>query len=375
MKSISSGFLACLSSIIISQTAYSQQSIFIEANAIVGASRSTQIAFSGNLTNSSTVADFSKADLILTGAGQTLTNSSGEALSLGGLVVDGSGNKNFIGHWEIAKSLTFNNGLVVTSGTDSKIVHTVSVGLPGQIVVNNTSSYVNGAFYSRGTGTRFFPIGLNSGYFPAQLSNVSDGNIEIGMQIVASNAGLTHGTEITDVFTGYHWQLIDPSNTLTGAGISVSSLGPVSNFIDPNLGVAVVGAPEVNGAAVSFGGSLSGDFVSSNTPFTAAERIFTVATIGTEFVNVIIRNLITPNGDNVNDFLEIQDLQLFTDNKVTLLDRWGGKVKEWTGYVNGAADASHDLSKINTGNYICILEYTDGNAKKKLSQMVTIINQ
>ena len=61
-----------------------------------------------------------------------------------------------------------------------------------------------------------------------------------------------------------------------------------------------------------------------------------------------------------------------------MLDRWGTLVREWTGFINADANntnASYDLSKLATGNYIVILEYTDGSTRKQESQMVTIINQ
>lgn len=59
------------------------------------------------------------------------------------------------------------------------------------------------------------------------------------------------------------------------------------------------------------------------------------------FVNVAykevtyeVSQLITPNGDGVNDVWELKNIELFKDNKVTVVDRWGGVIYTATGYNN-----------------------------------------
>jgi len=386
MKSRLFGLWIGFMSLMMGFSSFSQStSIVVGTGTDMATTGSTQISFDGHFVNNSDKADFSKATFILTGAGQDLTNGRmGTSVTLGGLVVgvNGSasgGTKNIRGGvWEIAGSLVFNDGLVVPqTSSNGKIVHTLSSALPGDITVNNLASYVNGIFYSKGTGTRLFPIGNNSGYFPAQLSGGgSQGDLEIGMQVFNSNAALTHGSEILDVFIGQYWELLDPSQSMAGPLVSLSSLG-ANSFIDPSIGTVVMGAPAKSSSAISLGGAPLGDFISGSTPIQTTDRVFTLGKISSEQVKVKIHNVITPFLDNANDFLEIENIHLFPNNKVTLLDRWGGKVKEWSGYTNvtGTPDASYDLSKMATGNYICVLEYSDGSARKKLSQMVTIINQ
>jgi hypothetical protein len=196
------------------------------------------------------------------------------------------------------------------------------------------------------------------------------------MQVINQDAALTHGTDITEIFTGQYWELIDLTNSLAGPLVSLSTLG-AGSFITDTEGTVIVGASARPGAAVGFGGALSGDFISGTSAITSTERIFTLGKVSSDFVQVRIHNVITPQVDNANDYLEIENIHLFPDNKVTLLDRWGVKVKEWVGYenVSGTPSPSYDLSKVATGNYICILEYTDGSSKKKEAQMITIINQ
>lgn len=349
---------------------------------IIG-SAGTVMAFSNNLNVSSDAADFSNITVVLAGASQDLRMSrSNGVVTLGGLIVGDAaggngGTKNFYdGAWEINGDLEFNDGLVIPqTGSNGKLVHTLSNGLAGSILVNNPDSYVRGSFYSRGSGTRFFPIGNSSGYFPSQLGGVTQGGVEVGMSVVNTSAGFTTGTDIPDIFSGQHWVLEDASNSFTDAFISLSTLG-AGSYIDPNTGTIVVGG--TSGASrVSLDGTLSGDFVSSGTKFSVAERIFTIGKVSRDQVSVRIRNVITPFRDNANDFLEIENIQLFPDNKVRILDRWGVQVKEWSGFTNfdGNENPDMDLSGLATGNYIVILEYKDTSSLKKLSQMVTLINQ
>jgi hypothetical protein len=360
-------------------------SIIVSTGTPIATSSSAQIAFTGDLTVNSDGADLSKATLILAGSDQDLHMTRGSSLLvLGGIIVGPTGGGTggtkafYNGAWEIAGTMVFNDGIVVPQGVDGKLVHTIPVGTTSSIIVNNPDSYVNGTFYSRGTGTRFFPIGNGNvdGYFPSILSNVSQGDLEIGMTVRNTNSGLTHGTEILSIFTDQYWEILDASNSLDGPVVSVSTLG-AGSYINPNIGTVMFSGAATGQPGTSLEGSINGDFFVGGKGVTTSNRIFTLAQVSNELINVKIHNVITPFVDNANDYLQIENISLFPDNKVILLDRWGTQVKEWTGFTNvtGTPDAAYDLSKITTGNYIVLLEYKDGSTIKKLSQMVTIINQ
>ena len=348
-------------------------------------SSGTQMAITDDLKITNDEADFSNLTLSLSGTSQDLTvGRSSSTIALGGLIVGTSaggngGTKNLIGGtWEVNGEIVFNDGIVVPqTSSGGKLVHTIANGTTASVIVNNPDSYFNGTFYSKGKGIRFFPIGNSSSgsYYPAQINNVVQ-DVEIGMRVVNSNAGLTHGSEILSIFEEQYWEVLDPSNSLTDAFISLSTLG-AGNYIDPNIGTAIIGGPAVNGAAVSLEGAPIGDFIVGGLKFKTTERVFTLAKVGNDQVAVKIRNVITPLPDNANDYLEIENIHLFPDNKVTMLDRWGVKVKEWSAFANvdGVPDPKYDLSKVPTGNYIVIVEYKDGSKQKQLSQMVTLINQ
>lgn len=330
----------------------------------------TVVAVTGNFTNNSSEIDFSNISLVLVGTDQNL-NSVAE---LGGLIIDGGGTKTISGEFRVAKSLTFNNGEVVSSGAGSKFIFSKPDADAGDIVVNNPFSYVNGDFYSVGTGTRFFPIGNNDGYFPSQLSNVNQGSVVVGMRVTNQAANFTHGTELFNLLGNRTWQIID-DGSLEDALLSLSS--NETSILDPTAGTVVVASTAFASEATSLSGSLSGEFVIADKGIDKTQRFFTIGQVNTDLVKVVVHNMITPFRDGANDYLEIDNIGIFPVNTVTILDRWGGKKKQWSGYVNQDflnPDTKFDLSDLATGNYICIVEYKDGSATKKVSQMVTIVN-
>lgn len=69
--------------------------------------------------------------------------------------------------------------------------------------------------------------------------------------------------------------------------------------------------------------------------------------------DIVIPNVFTPNGDGINDLLEIVNLQYYP-NELTVFDRWGKKVLDTRNYNNAwrAAD-------VQDGTYFFVLNLTD----------------
>jgi gliding motility-associated-like protein len=60
---------------------------------------------------------------------------------------------------------------------------------------------------------------------------------------------------------------------------------------------------------------------------------FNVTVLPTD-VSFDVNQLVSPNGDGINDLWQLPHIERFKDNKVVLLDRWGGVVFEASGYNN-----------------------------------------
>jgi gliding motility-associated-like protein len=79
---------------------------------------------------------------------------------------------------------------------------------------------------------------------------------------------------------------------------------------------------------------------------------------------VTIPNVITPNGDNHNDYFKIENIEHHPNTSLTIFDRWGKKVYENPNYNNEwKADDASD------GTYFYVIEVVDD---KKYSGFITV---
>jgi len=90
---------------------------------------------------------------------------------------------------------------------------------------------------------------------------------------------------------------------------------------------------------------------------------------------LIIHNIITPNGDNTNDYLVIENLNLFPENEIMVVDRYGVEIFSRSNYVSPDADSAigEDFTFLPPGNYICILKYSDGDNENTIKQTISVI--
>lgn len=83
-----------------------------------------------------------------------------------------------------------------------------------------------------------------------------------------------------------------------------------------------------------------------------------------------IPNAFTPNGDGINDFFEIIDIDLYPGNTITIVNRWGNKVYEAKNYGidtypvfwDGSANAGSTFlgNELPSGTYYYILDLGNG---------------
>jgi hypothetical protein len=312
----------------------------------------------GSINVSSAQADFSAAHVYLTGTDQTLTTSS--PLTLQGLTIDGGGAKTTNGELIITRDLLFTLG-VLTPGSGT-ITYSGTTTLNG-----NTSSFVNGTLFQLGSGVRYFPIGVGNTYIPMRLNDVQDAAAEVGVTAFTSGTSLVFPPDVSSVANNRRWEVLVNAGSLSGSSASLYIPGSSVEGLQP---LVVIEADNSNGAtAINVGGGTIDQFVTSLSPIT--KPILTIG-IGGD-IEVQILDLITPyNKDEVNDGLQIVNVDYATDNKVTLLDRWGDVVKEWVNYRN---NDTFDFSALSPGNYICVLEYqlSPSSPRAKMSQMISIL--
>lgn len=325
-------------------------------------SSNTIIATDANITNQSTSADFINAHLHLLGRSQVLNTSS--AISIGNVTIKNGGDRTISGEWVFLSNMTFTDGLLTPTST-GKIVYTGSAQLEG-----NQTSYVNGFFYSQGTGTRSYPIGSNGLFAPAAI--LSGAPTVLGIRLMNGDPGIMLPADISETLTTHYWEFVseNAADISSTVALSTINLGALAGLED----LVVVHGDPISGNGTNLGGSNTGPFINSQRGTPAG-----LLTIGRgEKINLVIHDMITPfNKDGINDVLAIDNIELTETNKVSLLDRYGTVVKEWTDYnlQDPGVTTPFDFGLLTPGNYICVLEYTllGGSTTEKISQMVTIL--
>lgn len=74
---------------------------------------------------------------------------------------------------------------------------------------------------------------------------------------------------------------------------------------------------------------------------------------------VKVYNTFTPDGDGVNDFFEIENIQFYPENRLAIYNRWGNKVFEAFNYKNDW-DGTYKGEPLPVASYYYILESEPG---------------
>jgi len=77
-------------------------------------------------------------------------------------------------------------------------------------------------------------------------------------------------------------------------------------------------------------------------------------------------NVITPNGDGVNDVLSFGDIEKYSNRKLTVFNQWGNVVFEQLGYENDW-DGSHNGRPLPAANYFYVLNLNAHIIKSSLT--------
>ncbi|WP_434059776.1 gliding motility-associated C-terminal domain-containing protein [Myroides odoratimimus] len=109
---------------------------------------------------------------------------------------------------------------------------------------------------------------------------------------------------------------------------------------------------------------------------------FTLATVNTDLIldgDIVIYNLVSPDGDGKNDYFIIDNINRFPNNTVEIYNRWGVKVYDtksydsadnvFRGYSDGRVTVNKG-EKLPTGTYFYIIsyEYKDANGSRMIKK-------
>jgi gliding motility-associated-like protein len=87
-----------------------------------------------------------------------------------------------------------------------------------------------------------------------------------------------------------------------------------------------------------------------------------VVTVGID-PNIEVANVITPNGDNMNDWLQIKNVNSYPNNSMEIFNRWGRKVYSTTNYNNTSNHWGTDPG-VMPGMYYYLFTAANGSVTK-----------
>ncbi len=88
----------------------------------------------------------------------------------------------------------------------------------------------------------------------------------------------------------------------------------------------------------------------------------------TDIAPLTIVNTFSPNGDGINDVWVIKNIELYPDNELTVINRWGNEVYHVKGYQN-----NWDGSNLSNGTYFYYLKVNMCGDDNSYKGYVTIV--
>jgi gliding motility-associated-like protein len=210
---------------------------------------------------------------------------------------------------------------------------------------------------------------------PVSLEQIEGNNPTIRATAFSDSGIFNTDQRFSTIDQNRYWQL--SFQNYEGAYIELPLLGN-NNFTDIEK-LVVIATDEANGDIENLGefdnsGTLNNGFVASDQ--LALQQYYTLAQLPEEAISgtdINVFNVITPNGDGKHDFLNIENINEYPNNTVTIYNKWGNKLWQISAYNNrdkvfiGIADNGNELL---TGNYHYVID--KGNGDKPLKGFLFI---
>ncbi len=328
----------------------------------------------GCFTNSSIgLVDFSGGNQLISGNSETIFPS---------LSLSGSGIKKLTQNASVNKLLVLNDKEFAIEDKILKLLNTNSSDL---IYTTGFLSTNNKGFVYRATNANQayeFPLGtLKSGsllYRPVQIVPKDNALNTFGVSFTPADAtfdNFDRGSKRPDV------SIVNPNyyhiiNQLSGTSMANynfyynelaeggnNELVKWSNFL---LWEKAGSLPPSSYTGMNTQLDKSITYTSTTNPVNLPIALSTVSNIGP----LTFFNSFSPDGDGKNDKWIVNNLDIFPDNDITILNRWGGEVFKSKSYSSSNA---WDGSNLNNGTYFYILRVNIDNQSKVYKGFITLL--
>jgi gliding motility-associated-like protein len=272
------------------------------------------------------------------------------------------GEKIFQANITIEHELNLEEGVLV-SQNDAKIIFNEGA----QITGGSDQAHIQGTVYHKGAGDKLFPVGNGSVYLPVEILNVQGPATEIGIHVVELNGTVLQKSSSLDAISANrYWEMEVLSGSLSNSKVILPVRDESIAVNDQEVVVAQSGSLSQNFESLGrsqYDGSPFNGKVTSADPVTL--KLLAIGTV-TDTKSISVYNAVSPNGDGLNDFLRIANIEKYPNNTVILFNRWGDKVFEMNGYDN-KDKVFRGLSNLNgnkeiaPGTYYYVIEKHDGS--------------
>ena len=272
-----------------------------------------------------------------------------------------------------------NNDLVISNMSSSddefeiiSTVDTVKAGFPAPITIIFNSANV-GVFESE---IRIDNNSINNPEFifrvQAELTglNIIDGETD---SLVISNQDINLGSTLINVNIDKNFNIENLSSSSSIDILSITVDNPVFQIIDAPSSIAPSTSEDFT---VRLNANAIGEYSGTVTVATNLND-FTFLVTGTVLeelsTEIKVYNVVTPNGDGRHDFLQIDNITEYQNNKVSIFNRLGNKVFEMDNYDNASRifeGYSDNGDELLTGNYYYVID--KGNGEKRISGFLII---
>lgn len=297
----------------------------------------------------------------------------------------------------------FKKGIILVDSTYNPITK-VSNGMltfqrGAKAIHADDESHVDGFVEKIGDESFVYPVGNNEKYRPARISGSKNKRDVYVSRYVYEDQAFFEGRSSTvgvidKINTSEYWIVnsteSNKSDVLLTLSWSENTTSP-EVLTNPEEELHIVRWDEETQLWVDEGGvaDMSTQEVSS-IGTVKGYGVFTLGTIKKGWTldgDIVIYNLVTPDGDGKNDYFIIDNIKNYPNNKVEIYSRWGVRVYETTGYdpkgdgsVNVFRGYSQGKTSTNKGNklangtyyYVITYEYTDANGSRMIKKAANL---
>lgn len=254
----------------------------------------------------------------------------------------------------------------------------------------SNKSFVSGMVEKEGNDAFVFPIGKKGFYRHAGLSNSKEASNTFYGEYFLDNSNALHAhqnkaLDIEWINDAEYW-VIETEKLNGHAILSLSwneNTTPSKLLKEDKAAIHIVRWDKKQHMWVDEGGFPDEGAKTITTPVAVEDYgVFTLGLIkeNTEVEGeIFVFNAVSPNDDNLNDYLIIENIHRFPVNHIEIFNRWGVKVYEtrnynsngnvFKGYSEGRGTVKKS-EKLPSGTYYYILKYdrTDANGSRTISK-------